>query len=82
MKITAIETIRLGEFPNLLWVHVESDEGIKGLGEVFFGAGAVDGDAGERTRAAVAAFQAAEGLEVTGEVDDDVLSHLEELHES
>mgnify|MGYP006228482545 FL=1 len=42
MKITAIETIRLGEFPNLLWVHVESDEGIKGLGEVFFGAGAVE----------------------------------------
>jgi L-alanine-DL-glutamate epimerase-like enolase superfamily enzyme len=42
MKVTAIETIRLGEFPNLLWVHVETDEGITGLGEVFYGAGAVE----------------------------------------
>ena len=37
MKITAIETIRLDEFPNLLWVHVHSDEGLIGLGETFFG---------------------------------------------
>lgn len=38
MKVTGIETIRLDEFPNLLWVHVETDEGIKGLGETFYGA--------------------------------------------
>ncbi|MCR9074172.1 MAG: mandelate racemase/muconate lactonizing enzyme family protein [Alphaproteobacteria bacterium] len=38
MKVTAIETIRLDEFPNLLWVHVETDEGITGLGETFYGA--------------------------------------------
>ena len=38
MKITAIETIRLEEFPNLLWVHVHTDEGIVGLGEAFYGA--------------------------------------------
>jgi len=37
MKITAIETIRLDEFPNLLWVHIHSDEGLIGLGETFFG---------------------------------------------
>jgi len=37
MKITAIETIRLDEFPNLLWVHVHTDEGLIGLGETFFG---------------------------------------------
>ena len=42
MRITAIETIRLGEFPNLIWVHVETDEGLVGLGEVFYGAGAVE----------------------------------------
>ena len=38
MKITAIETIQLGEFPNLFWVHVHTDEGLVGLGEAFFGA--------------------------------------------
>jgi galactonate dehydratase len=37
MKITAIETIRLEEFPNILWVHVETDEGLTGLGEIFYG---------------------------------------------
>ena len=42
MKITAFETIRLGEFPNLLWVHVHTDEGMVGLGETFFGARAVE----------------------------------------
>ena len=33
MKITEIETLRLGEFPNLLWVRVHTDEGITGVGE-------------------------------------------------
>ena len=42
MKITAIETIRLVERPNLLWVHVETDEGITGLGETFFIAATVE----------------------------------------
>jgi L-alanine-DL-glutamate epimerase-like enolase superfamily enzyme len=42
MKITAIETIRLGEFPNILWARVHSDEGLVGLGETFWGAAAVD----------------------------------------
>jgi len=32
----------LGEFPNLIWVHVETDEGLIGLGETFFGASAVE----------------------------------------
>ena len=40
MKITAIETIQLGEFPNLFWVQVHTDEGLVGLGETFFGADA------------------------------------------
>ncbi|MFS0772783.1 mandelate racemase/muconate lactonizing enzyme family protein [Sphingomonas sp. 1P08PE] len=42
MKITAIETIRVAEFPNLLWIQVHSDEGITGLGETFYGAAAVE----------------------------------------
>jgi L-alanine-DL-glutamate epimerase-like enolase superfamily enzyme len=42
MKITALETIRLDEFPNVLWVRVHTDEGLVGLGETFFGARAVE----------------------------------------
>jgi L-alanine-DL-glutamate epimerase-like enolase superfamily enzyme len=38
MKITAIETIRTEELPNILWVQVHTDEGLVGLGETFFGA--------------------------------------------
>jgi galactonate dehydratase len=41
MRITAIETIQLEEFPNLLWVHVHTDQGLIGLGETFFGPNAV-----------------------------------------
>ncbi len=37
MKITAIETIQLDEFPNLLWVQVHTDQGLVGLGETFMG---------------------------------------------
>ncbi|MFN4271963.1 MAG: mandelate racemase/muconate lactonizing enzyme family protein [Aliihoeflea sp.] len=42
MKITALETIRLAERPNLVWLQVETDEGVTGLGETFFGPGAVE----------------------------------------
>jgi galactonate dehydratase len=42
MKITAVETVRLGEFPNLVWVRLRTDEGLTGLGETFMGAAAVD----------------------------------------
>ena len=37
MKITALETVRVEEFPNLLWVRVFCDSEIAGLGETFFG---------------------------------------------
>lgn len=36
MKITAIETVRIEENANLLWVLVHTDEGLVGLGETFF----------------------------------------------
>jgi L-alanine-DL-glutamate epimerase-like enolase superfamily enzyme len=42
MKVTAIETIRLGEFPNLLWVQLYTDEGLIGLGETFYGVAAAE----------------------------------------
>lgn len=42
MKITAIRTFRVEEFGNVLWVHVETDAGVTGLGETFYGAGAVE----------------------------------------
>lgn len=42
MKITALKTYRVQEFANVLWVHVETDAGITGLGETFYGAGAVE----------------------------------------
>ncbi len=42
MKITGIETIRLDEFVNIIWVQVHTDEGVIGLGETFFGAKAVE----------------------------------------
>ena len=41
MKITAIRTFHCDEFANVLWVHVETDAGITGLGETFYGAEAV-----------------------------------------
>ncbi|MDV7271598.1 mandelate racemase/muconate lactonizing enzyme family protein [Thioclava sp. A2] len=42
MKITAIETIRIAERPNLMWLQVHTDEGVTGLGETFYGARAVE----------------------------------------
>lgn len=42
MKIAAIETVRIKEFPQLLWVQVHTDEGLTGLGETFFSPGAVE----------------------------------------
>ena len=38
MRITALETIQLGEFPNLCFVRLHTDAGLVGLGETFFGA--------------------------------------------
>ena len=42
MKITRIETIRIEDRPNLIWVEVTTDQGLKGLGETFMGAKAVE----------------------------------------
>jgi len=42
MKINALETIRIAERPNLIWLQVHTDEGVSGLGETFFGAATVE----------------------------------------
>jgi L-alanine-DL-glutamate epimerase-like enolase superfamily enzyme len=42
MRIARLETIRLLEFPNLLWLRVHADEGIYGLGETFMAAQSVE----------------------------------------
>jgi galactonate dehydratase len=42
MKITSLETLRTEEFANVLWVRVHTDAGAIGLGETFYGAGAVE----------------------------------------
>lgn len=41
MKITAVETVQVGEFSNLVWLRVETDAGLVGLGETFRNAQAV-----------------------------------------
>ena len=42
MRITAIETLRADFHDNLIWVRVETDAGLIGLGETFFFPGAVE----------------------------------------
>jgi galactonate dehydratase len=42
VKITKIETVRIDEHPNLIWVQIHTDVGLVGLGETFFGARAVE----------------------------------------
>ena len=35
MKVIQVDTLRLAEFPNILFVLVHTDEGLVGLGETF-----------------------------------------------
>lgn len=42
MNIHAVETLRLDEFPNLVWAIIEDSDGLRGLGETFMGAEAVE----------------------------------------
>jgi len=41
-KITCLRTIRIPERPSLIWVELETDDGLMGLGETFRGASAVE----------------------------------------
>lgn len=42
MVVSQIDTLRLNEFPNILFVEIYTDDGLVGLGETFFGAQAVE----------------------------------------
>ncbi len=42
MRITTIETLRLAEFPFLLWLRIGTDAGIVGTGETFWAPGPVE----------------------------------------
>jgi galactonate dehydratase len=42
VKITKLETIRIAEFPQLLWAQIHTDEALVGLGETFFNPSAVE----------------------------------------
>lgn len=42
LKITGLETIRIPDFGNLLWLELHTSEGIKGLGETFMHPAAVE----------------------------------------
>src|SRR5918996_1004011 len=42
MKITRLETLRLEEFPNLVWLRVHTDAGLTGLGETSYAAHSVE----------------------------------------
>src|SRR3970282_8895 len=42
MKITRLETLRLGEFPNLIWLRVQTDAALAGLGETSFASQSVE----------------------------------------
>jgi galactonate dehydratase len=42
MKITRLQTLRLGEFPNLVWLRLHTDEGLIGLGETSYAAQSVE----------------------------------------
>ena len=48
MTINAVETLRLEDHPNLLWVRVHTSEGVSGLGETYFGAPASEADIHDR----------------------------------
>lgn len=42
MKLQGLETLRLEEHPNILWVRLHDEEGLAGLGETFFMPAAVE----------------------------------------
>ena len=42
MKINRLETLRLAEFPNLVWLRVHTDQGVVGLGETSYAAQSVE----------------------------------------
>jgi len=48
VKINAVETLRLTDHPNLLWVRIHTEDGLTGLGETYFGASTSEADVHDR----------------------------------
>ncbi|MEM7429367.1 MAG: mandelate racemase/muconate lactonizing enzyme family protein, partial [Pseudomonadota bacterium] len=48
MQITSLDTVRVAERPNVIWVQIHTSEGITGLGESWFGAAAIEADIHDR----------------------------------
>ncbi len=48
MKITQLETLRPESRPSVIWIRLHTDQGLVGLGETWFGAGAVEADLHDR----------------------------------
>ena len=48
MKITGIETVWIPDRPSVIWVRIGTSDGLTGLGETWFGAGAVEADIHDR----------------------------------
>lgn len=75
----------LGERIDLSLGHLDPVSRVKGvqqrLNNLAFDAGPVDGKMGERTRTAVAAFQASVGLDATGSIDDETRKELLAAHD-
>jgi galactonate dehydratase len=42
MKLAKLETLRLAEFPNLLWLRLHTDQGLIGIGETSFSAESIE----------------------------------------
>ncbi|WP_144109619.1 mandelate racemase/muconate lactonizing enzyme family protein [Paraburkholderia sp. BCC1886] len=57
--LTALRTIRLPERPKLIWVELETDDGLTGLGETFRGAQAVEAVLHEQIAPAIVGRDAA-----------------------
>lgn len=73
------------EIYTLQFGHLDPEDSVEGaqqrLNNMGYDAGPVDGEAGERTLAAVRRFQADRDLEVTGELDEATADALRRLHD-
>lgn len=91
VEITSAEVV-LGEVTRTILIgHLNPlrdtpDDGVTGvqarLSNLGFAPGKVDGDAGDKTQAAIRSFQAAHDLDQTGDLDDQTLNKLREEHGS
>lgn len=72
------------ERKTLRLAHLDPTDEVRGiqqrLNNLGFGCGAEDGDAADKTRAALVAYQRAHGLDASGEIDESTRAHLGGKH--